>query len=196
MAKKTSPPADEKFQNIDFPLFEAINAIDNKDYGYYDRLTPEQQKKFIPWMLLNYVSTVKSNTALQQFHLLSTEEFANKYMFNECISNHPKLQWMMLCASALGKGKQFHPWIPQIKERVSKLKDKANVGDIKEYYGKIYPTESETAHKELAEAFVKEQTRKVYFAGKFPHLKFDEIEILNSIITDNEIEQYEKDNGN
>jgi hypothetical protein len=196
MAKKTAIPADEKFQNTDFPLFEAINAIDNKDYGYYDRLTPEQQKKFVPWMLLHYASTVKSNTALQQFHLLSTEEFANKHMFNEHIINHPKLQWMMLCAAGLGQGKQFHPWIPQIKERVSKLKDKATVKDVKEYYSKIYPKESETIHKELAEAFVKEQTRKVYLAQKFPDLKFDEIEILNGIISDNEIEQYEKDNGN
>jgi hypothetical protein len=196
MAKKTATPADEKFQDTDFPLFEAINAIDNKDYGYYDRLTPEQQKKFVPWMLLHYASTVKSNTALQQFHLLSTEEFANKHMFNEHITNHPKLQWMMLCAAGLGQGKQFHPWIPQIKERVSKLKDKATVKDVKEYYSKIYPKESETIHKELAEAFVKEQTRKVYLAQKFPDLKFDEIEILNGIISDNEIEQYEKDNGN
>lgn len=196
MAKKTATPADEKFTDVDFPLFEAINAIDNKDYGYYDRLTPEQQKKFVPWMLLHYASTVKSSTALQQFHLLSTQEFANKHMFNENVGNHPKLQWMMLCASGLGQGKQFHPWIPQIRERVSKLKDKATVKDVKEYYSKVYPKESEDTHKELAQAFVKEQSRKVYLAEKFPNLKFDEIEILNGIVSDSEIEQYEKDSGN
>jgi len=196
MAKKTATPADEKFTDVDFPLFEAINAIDNKDYGYYDRLTPEQQKKFVPWMLLHYASTVKSNTALQQFHLLSTQEFANKHMFSEYVANHPKLQWMMLCASGLGQGKQFHPWIPQIRERVSKLKDKATVKDVKEYYSKIYPKESEDRHKERAESFVKEQARKVYLAEKFPNLKFDEIEILNGIVSNSEIEQYEKDSGN
>jgi len=196
MAKKTATPTDEKFTDVDFPLFEAINAIDNKDYGYYDRLTPEQQKKFVPWMLLHYASTVKSSSALQQFHLLSTQEFANKHMFNENVGNHPKLQWMMLCASGLGQGKQFHPWIPQIKERVSKLKDKATVKDVKEYYSKIYPKESEDTHKELAQAFVEEQSRKVYLAQKFPNLKFDEIEILNGIVSNSEIEQYEKDSGN
>ncbi len=43
MAKATTP-VDEKFEKQDFDLFEALNAIDNKDYEYFDRLTPEQQK--------------------------------------------------------------------------------------------------------------------------------------------------------
>lgn len=188
--------ADEKFTDIDFPLFEAITAIDKKDYEFFDRLTSEQQKKFVPWLLLHWISSVKSNSALQQFHLLSTEEFANKYMFNENVMNHPKLQWMMLCASGLGQGKQYHQWIPHIKERVSKLKENATVKEVKDYYSKIYPKESDSTHKQLAEAFVEEQKRKVYLAEKFPDLKFDEIEVLNEIISDNEIEQYEKESGN
>lgn len=187
---------DEKFQDVDFPLFEAIAAIDRKDYSYFDSLTSEQQKKFVPYMLLHWMSSVKSNTALQQFHLLSTEEFANKYMFNENIMSHPKLQWMMLCASGLGQGKQFHQWIPHIREKVSKLKETAPVKEIKEYYAKIYPKESEQVHKQLAEVFVEEQKKKVYLAEKFSNLKYDEIEILNEIVSYQDIEQYEKDHGN
>ena len=48
--KKLAP--DEKLEKQDFNLFEAIAAIDKKDYDYYDRLTPEQQKKFVPFMML------------------------------------------------------------------------------------------------------------------------------------------------
>lgn len=192
--KKTS--SDEKFQDIDFPLFDAIAAIDRKDYYYFDSLTAEQQKKFVPWMLLHWISSVKANTSLQQFHLLSTEEFANKHMFNENISNHPKLQWMMMCAAGLGQGKQFHQWIPHIKEKVSKLKEKAVTKDIHEYYTKIYKNLSENELKELSKAFVKEQTRKVYLAETFPNLKFDELEILNDIVTDDEIKKYQEETGN
>lgn len=192
--KKTS--SDEKFQDIDFPLFDAIAAIDRKDYYYFDSLTAEQQKKFVPYMLLHWISSVKANTSLQQFHLLSTEEFANKHMFNENITNHPKLQWMMMCAAGLGQGKQFHQWIPHIKEKISKLKEKAVTKDIHEYYTKIYKNLSENELKELSKAFVKEQTRKVYLAETFPNLKFDELEILNDIVTDDEIKKYQEETGN
>jgi len=34
---KAKVSADEKFEKQDFDLFEALSAIDNKDYGYYDR---------------------------------------------------------------------------------------------------------------------------------------------------------------
>lgn len=194
MAKVTN--SDEKFQDVDFPLFEAMAAIDRKDYAYFDSLTSEQQKKFTPYMLLHWMSSVKSNTQLQQFHLLSTEEFANKHMFNENVMSHPKLQWMMLCASGLGQGKQFHQYIPHIREKVSKLKENATVKEIKDYYAKIYPKESEQTHKQLAEIFVEEQKKKVYLAQKFSNLKYDEIELLNEIVSYQDIEQYEKDHGN
>lgn len=193
MAKTAS---DEKFQDVDFPLFEAIAAIDRKDYNYFDSLTNEQQKKFVPYMLLHWISSVKSSIALQQFHLLSTAEFANKHMFNENIMNHPKLQWMMLCAAGLGQGKQFHQWIPHIKEKVSKLKEVATMKDTQDYYTKIYKNLPENELKELSTSFVKKQTRKVYLAETFPNLKFDEIEILNDIVTDDQIKKYQEETGN
>ena len=49
---------DEKLEKQDFDLFEAITAIDKKDYGYYDRLTPEQQKKFVPFMMVHWISYI------------------------------------------------------------------------------------------------------------------------------------------
>ena len=36
---RTKTPADEKFEKQDFNLFEAIAAIDKKDYGYYKKNT-------------------------------------------------------------------------------------------------------------------------------------------------------------
>ncbi len=45
--QKTS--TDEKFTDIDFPLFDALAALDKKDYEFFDRLTLEQQKGFSPF---------------------------------------------------------------------------------------------------------------------------------------------------
>jgi len=108
---KAKTPTDEKFDKIDFDLFEALAAIDRKDYGYYDSLTDEQKKKFSPFMMIKWLSAVKASLPIQQYYLLSTNEFANKYLFNENVYKNPKLQWLMLCASGLGQGKQFHQYI-------------------------------------------------------------------------------------
>jgi hypothetical protein len=63
----TKAPVDEKFQNIDFDLFEALSALDRKDYGYLDRLTEEQQKKFVPYMMTHWMSAVKGGSDIQGY---------------------------------------------------------------------------------------------------------------------------------
>lgn len=194
---KEKPSADEKFANVDFDLFGALTAIDKKDYGYYDRLTAEQQRKFVPFMMLHWVSAIKGNGDIQAYYLRSTDYHANMYMFNENVYKHPKLQWMMLCASAPpGFGKQFHQWIPHIKEKVSSLREKPKSKDIKDYYKKIYPKASDADLKLITEVYVDNHRRKMYLAEKFPEMKYEDIEILNDLITDEDIEEYEKDFGN
>lgn len=196
MATKKSVPADEKFDNIDFNLFEAITALDKKDYGYYDRLTPEQKKKFTPYMMIHWMSTVKANGMLQSYYLQSTNLNANVHMLDGTISNHPKLQWLMLCAASPGMGKQFHQWIPHLSNKVSQLKEVPKEKDVSEYYEKIYPKADPVDRGVLASVFVQSQKTKVNLAKKFPHLKIEDIETLSLIVTDEDIEQYEKDSGN
>lgn len=188
--------ADEKFTNQDFDLFEAITAIDKKDYSYYDRLTPEQQRKFVPFMMLHWVSAIKGSGDLQSYYLQSTDYHANKYMFNEAVQKHPKLQWLMLCAASPGIGKQFHQWIPHIRERVSKLKELPKTKEMKEYFKKIYPKSNDSDLTTISAVFVDSQHKKMYLASKFPEMKFDEIELLAEIITDEDIAKYEEDSGN
>lgn len=192
MKKNTEPQ--NKIDN-DFDLFEAIAAIDKKDYGYYDRLTEEQKKKFVPFMLIHWISAVKGSRDLQGYYIMSTEHHANKYFFNEHIQKNPKLQWLMLCASSPGIGKQFHQYIPHIRDKVATLREEAKNKEIIDYYKKIYKTDIETL-TELSNLYVVNQKRKVYLAKKFPHLKIDDIELLNELISDKEIEQYERDSGN
>ena len=194
--KKPQTPSDEKLDNQDFDLFDALKALDKKDYGYYDRLTPEQQKKFVPYMMLFWMSAIKGSEGLQRYYVMSVNEYANKHYFNEHIQQHPKLQWLMLCAASPGLGSQFHQWIPNIKEKVSKLQEPAKLKDTKEYYKKIYPKASDTDITAVSQAFVEEQNKKHYLASKFPSMKIEDIQVLSNLITDEDINEYERESGN
>lgn len=192
----TKKPVDEQLDKQDFDLFDALKALDKKDYDYYDRLTPEQQKKFVPYMMLLWMSAIKGSEGISRYYIMAVNEYANKFYFNEHVQKHPKLQWMMLCAASPGLGSQFHQWIPNIKDRVSKLQEPAKLKDVKEYYKKIYPKASADDIQSVSEAFVKEHKKKCYLADKFPNMKFDDIELLNDLVTDEDIDEYEKESGN
>jgi len=197
MATKKQTPADEKLEKQDFDLFEALAAIDKKDYGYYDRLTEEQQKKFVPYMLTYWVSCVqKQKTEIQRYYVMSTNEIVNTHLFNEFVQKHPKLQWLMLCAASPGVGKMFHQYIPHIKASITSLREPAKQKDIKDYYGKVYKGLDDGTLDELAEAFIIENKKKYYLAKEFPSMKFTDLELLSKIINDDEIRNYEEQKGN
>jgi uncharacterized protein YchJ len=146
--------------------------------------------------MLHWMSTVKATGSVQGYYLMSTEYHANKYLFNEYIQKHPKLQWYMLCASSPELGKQFHQWLPHLSSKITQLKELAKEKDIREYFTKIYPKTDKESIAELTSAFVKANGKKYYLANKFPNLKQQDIETLSELITDEDILQYEQDNGN
>lgn len=195
MAKATTPK-DEQLEKQDFDVFEALAAIDKKDYGYYDRLSEEQKKKFIPYMLILWTSNVKGNRDLQNYYVQSVNHYANKYFLDENITKHPKLQWLMLCAASPGMGKQFHQWIPQIKEKVSKLKEEAKIKDIQDYYKKVYPKSDSNVIHEIATLFVEQQNKKCKIANIYPNMKLQDIELLNDFLTEEDLANYEDQLGN
>lgn len=195
-AEKTTTPTDEKLDNQDVKLFDVLAALDRKDYDYYDSLTPEQQKKIVPFMLIKWMSAVKANEGIQRYYTMSVNEYANKHIFSEYVQKHPKLQWLMLCASSPGIGKQFHQWIPQLKEKMCELREPAQLKDVKEYYSKIYPKADADSITEVSKVFVKEHKKKLYLATKYPNMKFEDIELLTNLVTDEEINEYERDSGN
>jgi hypothetical protein len=194
--RKAIVPTDEKFDKQDLDLFEVLAAMDKKDYGFYDRLSTEQQKKFVPFTMIQWMSAIKASGDLQGYYLMSVEYHANKYLFNENVQKHPKLQWLMLCASSPNLGKQFHQWIPNISPKVSKLQAPAKIKDIREYYKKIYPKAHEDDITAVSQAFVDSQKRKLRLAELFPNMKITDIETLNETITDEQLKQYERDLGN
>jgi hypothetical protein len=187
--------ADEKFTDIDFPLFDALAALDKKDYEFFDRLTVEQQKGFSPFMLLHWLSAVTGVPDLQRYYLQNTDLAANKHMFHENIIKHNKLQWLMLCAVSPGMGKQYHKWIPHIKRNYTLLVEEAKQKEVQDYFSKVYPTANKNLLVEISEEFTRIQKRKFKLAKLFPDLKVSDIETLNEVVTDEQIIEYEKDLG-
>lgn len=194
--RKPATPTDEKLDNQDFNLFDALKALDKKDYGYYDRLSEAQQKKFVPYMMLLWMSAIKGNEGIQRYYVMATNEYANKHFFNEYVQKHPKLQWLALCAASPGLGSQFHQWIPNIKDKVARLQEPAKLKDIKEYYKKVYPKAGDSDIQAVSEAFVTQHKKKCYLAEKYPNMKTTDIELLCELVTDEDINEYERESGN
>ena len=196
MTKKTKTPTDEKLDKQDFLLFEALAALDKKDYDYLDSLTDEQKRKFVPYMLTHWMSTIKASKGLQEYYLRSTDHHANIHLLHESISKHPKLQWQMLCASSPNMGKQFHQWLPHLSAKVTTLRETPKLKDLNEYFSKIYPKTDANTIQEVSEAYIQDHRKKSYLAKIYPNLKYTDIDTLSQIITDEDIKQYEKDSGN
>lgn len=196
MATKAKTPTDEKFEKQDLDLFEVLAALDKKDYGYYDRLSEEQRKKFSSYMMTHWMSQVKANGGIQGYYVRSVDHYANEHLFNENVMKHPKLQWQMLCASSPGIGKQFHQWVPHLSDKIGKLREQAKAKDIKEYFKKVYNKASDSDLQDLSEAFVSQQNKKFYLATQYPEMKLSDIEVLGGLISDEDIKNREQDRGN
>ena len=134
-----------------------MSCFDRKDRKFYDSLTDEERKKFSPFLMIRYGSSVSGGRDLQEFYLIATNERLNKHFF--ALHKHPQLQWLMATSVSPGMGTFRHNWIaPKKKE--------ASTSGIK---------------KQLAELF--------------PNMKADEIELLASITSKKELDQYLKDHG-
>jgi hypothetical protein len=191
-SKKTS---EERFERVEFDLFQSIENIDRKNYDYYSSLTEEQRKKFVPYMITHWISAVKGKKELEAYYLISTNLTVNKHLFNEHVQNHPELQWLMLCAASPGIGKQFHQWIPHLSPRISLLKDSVKKKELTEYFGKIYKNSSAADIDEISTVLSEKLNHKQKLASLYTELKLDDIEVLSNFVSKHDIKDYEQDTG-
>jgi len=155
------------------PLKQILAAMDRKDRNFYNNLDDELKKKFSPFMMLKYVSTLgppnNYNRELpmpapdmEQYYIFATNRYANKYMLE--ISNkehqHQQLQWLLLTTVSPGMGDQSHVYI------------------------KVKPKPKNTS------APIKKQLLEL-----FPIMKEDDVDALAAITSKKELNQYIKDHG-
>ena len=133
-------------------LSRVLAAIDQKDYDFYDRLDPGQQKQISPFLLNRYTSLVKGDSDLHAYYLMATNQRVNSNYFS--LSKHPKLVWQLLCTCSPGMGKQFHQWVGHKKK-------KTNNGKIKQQLEVIYPNMKQD-ELDLISAITTEQELQEY----------------------------------
>ena len=110
---------------------EEMRAIDQRDRGWWDSLTEEEQKKVSIFVLMRYTSAVQTkNTNIEHHYLALTNELVNKHY--NILRRDVQLQHKLLQCVGLGTT-QFHPWIPPSKQRKSKA------GKLVKWLQEIYP---------------------------------------------------------
>jgi len=99
-------------------IFKMLEAVDCKDYDFYDRITDEERQGFSAFLALKWGASVEGSREIQHYYLAATNHYCNKYWYD--ITKHPKLQWLELCAAAPGVGKQRHTWLEMQKKDKTK----------------------------------------------------------------------------
>jgi hypothetical protein len=99
---------------------EEMRAIDQRDVGWWDTLTEEEQKKISPWLLMRYTSACDTNyDAIRDHYLTMTNELVN-VQFNT-LRHHVQLQHRLMQVVGIGKS-QYHPWIaPGKRQKKNKV---------------------------------------------------------------------------
>lgn len=108
---------------MDDPLYigNEMRALDRKQRDWFDRLEPEHQRKFSPFLMIRFGSSVEGTTAWQQYYVLSVNERLNKHFFSISAKDHKKFLWLMATTVSPDEGTPRHPWIaPRPKEKNSK----------------------------------------------------------------------------
>lgn len=86
-----------------------LAAFDTKNRNFYKTLSEEERKKFSPYMMIRWGSSVTGSSELQEYYLLSTNIRLNKNFF--ALNKYPELQWLCATTVSPGIGKQYHEWI-------------------------------------------------------------------------------------
>lgn len=99
---------------------DMLRAINNKDRGWWDRLTDAQKQKFSHWMGNRYVSSVGGSTELQQYYLRATNLYSNRRAGSISRSNHGKLGYLLLTTATVGDMNPRHIYIQPMRSLKSK----------------------------------------------------------------------------
>jgi len=112
-----------------------MSALDSKRREYFDEMTDEEKKKFAPFLMIRWGSSVTGDPILQQYYLASCNERLNKHFFDISASKHKKFLWLLSTTVSPGMGNCYHKWISP--------KKKTNNNKAIKFLRSIYPERSE-----------------------------------------------------
>ena len=98
-------------------IMSVLEAIDKNNKEFYANLTEEEQKAFVPKVIMRWLSTVSDNNPNKEYYLLATNDLVNVGMWD--LNKHPELQYLLMTIAGTGK-KQYHQWVPSKNTENSK----------------------------------------------------------------------------
>ena len=112
-----------------------MSALDSKRREYFDEMTDEEKKKFAPFLMIRWGSSVTGDPILQQYYLASCNERLNKHFFDISASKHKKFLWLLSTTVSPGMGNCYHKWISP--------KKKTNNNKAIKFLREIFPERTE-----------------------------------------------------
>ena len=156
------------------PLNQILAALDAKDRDFYDNLSDELKKKFSPFMMLKYAASVSGskNTQItgpemEHYYIMTTNYHANKYMFD-------------ISGGEVG-GEHDHR---KLQWLLLTTISPSGVNTQHHKWLKMKPKPKNVS------APIKKQLLEL-----FPTMKEDDLDVLASMTTKKELNQYIKDHG-
>lgn len=128
--------------------------FDRKNRDFYDDLSPEEKKKFSPFLMIRWGAAVEGSAELQAYYLVSTNERLNKNFFDINTTQHKKLQWLLASTVSPGMGKQYHKWL------AAKKRDSTN-NKVEKFLEEVYPTMKTDEIKLLAKINTKDDIKQL-----------------------------------
>lgn len=104
--------------------------FDNKNRAFYDDLTTEEKKKFSPYLMIRWGTSVSGSADLQAYYLINGNQNLNKNYFDINSTQHKKLLWLLATTVSPGLGVKYHQWIPPKK----KESDNKHIKFLKDRY--------------------------------------------------------------
>ena len=101
-----------------------MREFDRKNRRFFDELTDEERRKFSPFLMIRWGSSVEGSRELQEFYVIATNERLNKHFFAINATRHKKLQWLMATAVSPDLGTHRHTWIAPKKKSSDDSKTK------------------------------------------------------------------------
>ena len=107
-----------------------MRALDLKQRDWYDGLEPEHQRKFSPFLMLRWGSSVQGSDELLEYYIRATNARLNRHFFSISATRHKKLLWLMATAVSPDLGVHRHTWIAHRRRE----RDTAKTKIIREYW--------------------------------------------------------------
>ena len=129
-----------------------LNAVDQKNYNFYDNLTDEERKVFSPYILMRYTASTQGDRAIQEWFVEMTNEMVNKHHW-DLSKNHKALLWKLFAATGAGVN-CYHPYLAAGK------KEKAN--KIEKLLCELYPATKMAEIKMMAKMMTKKDKEELF----------------------------------